>query len=249
MPSIISILLSFTGTVLVYISLQKILRIIQPEHIREGYLECRGNFWEAELNNCRSGLDRVPQQPVNTFTNIFYFTGGLFVISEITTLPVFVFCLATLFLCFASAAFHAFSNYWSAKIDVCAMYAIFTALVVYAASTFFVIDDPAVALIMFVAAAIMGYLLTYVFSVNFHFGVPFIILLAFALMLVSRAQQGLPIINVYWVVSLALFLVGLVTWFFDKKRIFPIPRWGHGFWHILTAIAIPLLFYSIYLLT
>ena len=111
------------------------------------------------------------------------------------------------------------------------------------------IDDPVIALIMFVVAVLMGYLLAYFFSVNFIFGVPIIALLVFALLIFSRWQQGLPIINVYWVVSLALFLVGLVTWFFDKWRIFPMPRWGHGFWHILTAVAIPLLFYSIYLLT
>ncbi len=248
MPLIISIAFSISGSILIAIALYKVFQRINPANVTE-YLSCRGDFWESELNNCSTGLDRVPQQPVNTYTNVLYLTGGFLVMFELNTLPAFVFSLAALFLCIASALFHALSNYWSAKLDVSAMYAIFTALVVYAATTFFVIGDPAVALIMFIIAAIMGYLLTYAFPVKFIFGVPIIALLVFALLIYSRWQQGLPIINVYWVVSLALFLVGLVTWFFDKWRIFPMPRWGHGFWHILTAVAIPLLFYSIYLLT
>ncbi len=245
MPSIISIAFAISGSILVAIALYKVFQRINPANVTE-YLRCQGEFWESELNNCSTGLDRVPQQPVNTYTNVLYLTGGLLVMFEFNTLPTFVFSLAALFLCIASALFHALSNYWSAKLDVSAMYAIFTALVVYAATTFFVIGDPLVALIMFIVAVIMGYLLTYVFSVNFIFGVPIIALLVFGLLIFNRSQQGLPIINVNWVVSLVLLLVGIVTFLFDKWRIFPIPRWGHGFWHILTAIAIPLLFYSIY---
>ncbi len=245
MPSIISMAFAISGSILVAIALYKVFQRINPANVTE-YLRCQGEFWESELNNCSIGLDRVPQQPVNTYTNVLYLTGGLLVMFEFNTLPTFVFSLAALFLCIASALFHALSNYWSAKIDVSAMYAIFTALVVYAATTFFVIGDPLVALIMFIVAAIMGYLLTYVFSINFIFGVPIIALLVFALLIFSRWQQGLHIFNVNWVVSLTLLLVGIVTFLFDKWRIFPIPRWGHGFWHILTAIAIPLLFYSIY---
>jgi len=245
MPSIISIAFAISGSILVAIALYKVFQRINPANVTE-YLGCQGEFWESELNNCSTGLDRVPQQPVNTYTNVLYLTGGLLLMFEFNTLPTFVFSLAALFLCIASALFHALSNYWSAKLDVSAMYAIFTALVVYAATTFFVIGDPLVALIMFIVAVIMGYLLTYVFSVNFIFGVPIIALLVFGLLIFNRSQQGLPIINVNWVVSLVLLLVGIVTFLFDKWRIFPIPRWGHGFWHILTAIAIPLLFYSIY---
>jgi predicted membrane channel-forming protein YqfA (hemolysin III family) len=33
----------------------------------------------------------------------------------------------------------------------------------------------------------------------------------------------------------------------DVKRTFPIKRWGHGIWHILTALASGLLFEGIYL--
>jgi hypothetical protein len=33
----------------------------------------------------------------------------------------------------------------------------------------------------------------------------------------------------------------------DKAGKFPLPRWGHGVWHVLTAIAISILFYVIHL--
>jgi hypothetical protein len=39
------------------------------------------------------------------------------------------------------------------------------------------------------------------------------------------------------VASLTLFAVAFLAWHLDRKRAIPLKRWGHGLWHILTAVA------------
>ena len=91
--SIISIAFAISGSILIAIALYKVFQRINPANVTE-YLSCQGDFWESELNNCSTGLDRVPQQPVNTYTNVLYLTAGLLVMFEFNTLPTFVFIQA-----------------------------------------------------------------------------------------------------------------------------------------------------------
>lgn len=54
-----------------------------------------------------------------------------------------------------------------------------------------------------------------------------------------------PALGQHWAVlgaSWACFAVAYLFWTLDRSASIPIGRWGHAFWHILTAIAFGLLF-------
>jgi predicted membrane channel-forming protein YqfA (hemolysin III family) len=45
--------------------------------------------------------------------------------------------------------------------------------------------------------------------------------------------------------SFVSFGIAYIIWNMDVARTFPLKRWGHGIWHILTALASALLFDAI----
>jgi predicted membrane channel-forming protein YqfA (hemolysin III family) len=245
---IVSILFALLATVLAGVSLRAVFRSLDPADVRQ-YRACAGGWWEEELNQCRAGLLRVPQQPVNTYTNLAYFAGGWFLALHIGTVPAFVFGVMSLYLCVGSALYHGTSTRWAGSLDVSSMYAVFSALAVHAASIVLGFRDrPAVALVMFVVATAAAYFLRYKYKGNMQLKIGLFLGLTYALVLIGMASRSdwgpLP----WFIASLALFALAFLFWNLDKRRRFPIERWGHGVWHLMTAGAITILFYCSWLL-
>lgn len=238
----ISIAFAITGTFVVGFSLYKIFASINPASV-SGYKACKGGWWEAELNDCAIGLTKVPQQPVNTYTNLAYATGGFYLIFFLNSLPAYTFSLALLYLCVGSALYHATSTRWGGSLDASAMYAVFSALTIYAASSLTNWSDLLVALIMFLVAALMGYFLRYRFRGNMSLKIGIFIVLTY---LCAFFKNGNSFNNDFLIWSFVLFVLGYLAWNLDKWRAFPFKHWGHGLWHLLTAVAIAMLFYGIY---
>jgi len=221
--------------------------LINPDWVTQ-YSECKGGWCEEELNHSEQGLTKVPQQPVNTYTNIAYLAGGLFIVFQLNTLPAIVFFITSLYLCVGSSLYHSTSTRWGGSIDVSAMYGLFSGLTFYYLSALIGLEDTLTALIMFVVAIIMGYLLRFKYKGNVHLKIGIFILLTYGFLVWTYLINNISLIDGYLIVSFAVFLIAYLSWIMDFRRVFPIKRWGHGLFHILSAIAISMLFYTIYLI-
>jgi predicted membrane channel-forming protein YqfA (hemolysin III family) len=243
---VVAIVFAASISLVVALSLRAIWKSLDPAKIGQ-YRACKGGWWEAELNNCSAGLLLLPQQPINTYTNVCYVAGGSFLAFELNTLPSYVFALACLYLCAGSSLYHATSTRWAGSLDVSGMYAVFSSLMVYAGSTLTSVSDPVTALVMFVVAAYTGYVLRYRFRGDTNLKIGIFLFFIYGFLIWKLIRDDVPDVTTYLIVSFALFLLAFVIWMLDKKRLFPVSRWGHGIWHILTAIAISMLFFAIQL--
>jgi len=147
MSLLLSSAFAVTGSIVAGIALRQIFKLIKPDLVTQ-YSECKGGWWEEKLNHCEQGLLRVPQQPVNTYTNIAYLTGGLFIVFQLNTLPAIVFFITSLYLCVGSSLYHGTSTRWGGSIDVSAMYGLFSGLTFYSLSALIGLEVALTALIM-----------------------------------------------------------------------------------------------------
>lgn len=242
----LSILFAASAALLAGLVLKAIFKSLDPAKVEE-YRACKGGWWEAKLNNCQAGLLMVLQQPVNTYTNVAYLAAGFFLMFKLQTLPSYVLGLASLYLCAGSAPYHATSTRWAGSLDVSAMYAVFSANAVYALSALLGISDALTALLMFVAAALAAYLLRYYYHGTMEVKIAVFLVITYALILWSRHRNQARLFDGYLIASLVIFALAETAWLMDKAGRFPLVRWGHGVWHILTAAAIAILFYVIHL--
>ena len=229
-------------------------RQLQPDHVSNDYEECLERWHEAHLRGCDQGLLDVPQQPINTYSNITYMAAGIFVAGLLGTPPAWGFALAMAYLCVGSMLFHAVSTNWGQMLDVTGIYAVFAALAAYAAAELarsglraagspgWLTSDWAVATVMFVVAGVVVYVFGPRFREHMERKIAFFLVPAYALILLN-ALRVWPLV----VGSIALFAVGYLCWWTDKRRTFPIVPWGHGAWHLFTAAATGLAFYAAYL--
>jgi hypothetical protein len=157
---LLSIAFAIGVSTAIYFALREVFKSLDPAKISD-YRHCKGGWWEGELNQCAAGLLMVPQQPVNTYTNIAYAAVGSFLVFNLNTLPAYVLFLALLYLCAGSALYHATSTRWGGKLDVSGIYAVFSALGAYALFKLVGLKDLPVAFIMFVVAVLTGYLWRY----------------------------------------------------------------------------------------
>jgi|GEM_PF-4775119 len=241
----LSILFAASAAVLAGLVLKAIFKSLNPAKVEE-YRACKGGWWEAKLNNCQAGLLFVPQQPVNTYTNVAYLAGGFFLMFKLQTLPSYVLGLASLYLCAGSALYHATSTRWAGSLDVSAMYAVFSSTAVYALSALLRTNDALAALLMFVAAALAAYFLRYYYHGTMEVKIGIFLIITYALILSSRYRNQAALFDGYLIATLVLFALAEIAWLLDKAGKFPLPRWGHGVWHILTAVAISILFYTVH---
>jgi len=79
-----------------------LFRFIDPAIVRDDYRTCAGDWYEAELHNCQAGLAAVPQQPVNTYSNLAYLAAGLYPGVLLDTPASYVFAFAMAYLCVGS---------------------------------------------------------------------------------------------------------------------------------------------------
>ena len=249
MTLVLSLMFAVIGSVVMGMALRAIFKKIKPANVSE-YRACVGGWWEEELNQCSTGLLMVPQQPVNTYTNLLYLAGGLFLVFQFNTLSSFVFSLTLLYLCVGSALYHAFSTRWAGRLDVSAIYAVFSALTIYSGSRLVNLSDSMVALIMFVIAVLAAYLLTSMnyFRRNMAMKIAVFLVLTYSLTIWNMVRSNNFQLKVHLIVSFILFVIAFIIWNLDKRRSFLFKRWGHGFWHMFTAIAISILYYTLYML-
>ena len=224
-----------------------LFRYIRPEIIAVDYHACSGGWYEAELLHCGQGLTELPQQPINTYTNLAYLAAGLYPGVLVGTPVAYVFAFTMAYLCLGSALYHGTSTRWSGMLDVTAIYVVFSALAVYAAAELINLPPWMTPGLMFVIPGSVAYVLSPRYHQNMRAIIGIFLGGAYALLIIQMWVRGLWGAWPFLVMSLAAFGLAYVFWTMDKKRTFPFPRWGHGFWHILTAIASGMLFYAIYL--
>lgn len=227
--------------------IQKTLKSLDPAQFG-GYKHCAGGWWEAKLNNCNQGLVMLPQQPVNTYSNLAYLAVGLFLAIYLEMNSVYVLAITCIYLCAGSALYHATSTWWAGSLDVSGIYAVFTALAVHSANTYLNLNDSLLALIMFVLASLMGYNLRYKFKGSMELKIAIFLLLIYLPAAFNIGKPEHQIAELPFYLSISFFVLGFACWFLDKWRKFPFKRWGHGFWHILTAGGIGTIFYANFLM-
>jgi len=238
----------YTLGVVIFVTLLlvAIFRSVDPAIVRDGYRSCAGNWYEAELNDCKHGLRAIPQQPVNTYSNLAYVAAGFFPGFLLGTPASYIFALAMLYLCIGSALYHATSTRWAGMMDVTAIYVVFSALAVCAVAVLFPLPDWLAPVMMPVVAGGVAYILSPRYHRNMRLIIGLFLGGTYATVLLKMAISGDWAFGLYLLVSLLAFALAYLFWSMDRARTFPFPRWGHGLWHILTALACTLVFFAIH---
>lgn len=214
-------------------------RLRGSEKVQRQYVRCAGGWWEGEIENCESGMGLVaiPQQPVNTYTNLAFAAGGGVLVS-VHLWPIHALFLAVLvYMTVGSGLYHAISTRWAASLDVSSMYATFYGLLGYG---FAVLvgwgpwETFALTVIGMIGA---GYFLRYRYGGRMELKIGLLLAGSWALLVARLLTQGGDGWLLFWVSTLC-YAFAMISWLLDKTRRSPIPRWGHGFWHILAALAI-----------
>lgn len=231
-----------------FLIFKTLFKYMTPATVISNYKCCNGGWHEAKLARCSETLLRVPQQPINTYSNLAYLAAGLIIQFAVDTDAAFVFAVTMTYLCIGSTLYHATSTGWAGVLDVTAILTVFPSIAIYAAAGHLHrADHPLTPLVMFVAAGLIAYFLSkranqYMRAViAVSLGTSYALLLAY----MFRVDDWRPL----WFLlgSLALFVAGYVSWGLDKKEKFPITPWGHGVWHVATAAASALVFYGVHL--
>ncbi len=223
-------------------------RRLDPTTIGE-YRPCAGGWHESEFHACEQGLKYIPQQPVNTYSNLAYAAAGAITIFHLGTAQALVFCLLMSFLCVGSSLYHATSTRWAGKLDVAGIYGVFTCLGLLGILRFTEIAGWLQATMAFGSAILAGWLLRFKYNGNMQVKIAIMlsVIYLFAFLGAGLSGQWNPS-GWFLVGSLLCFGLAFLIWNLDKARKFPLPRWGHGFWHILTAASSTLVFYAIAIL-
>lgn len=231
-------------TALIFVT---VFRFISPAALDADYVPCAGGWHESELNSCSQGLLKVPQQPVNTYSNLAYLAAGLYPAVLFNVAPAYVFGATMAYLCLGSALYHAVSTRWAGMLDVTAIYAVFSGLAAYSASVLIGLPDWLTSLVMFLVAGLAAYFLSPRFRNNMNLRIGIFLGLAYALTLLHMGLSSNWEAWPYLLASFLLFALAFLIWNLDKNRTFPLHGWGHGFWHLFTAAAAGLVFYGTFL--
>lgn len=223
-----------------------LFRFIDPAIVQDDYRACAGDWHEAELHHCQAGLVAVPQQPVNTYSNLAYLAAGLYPGVLLGTPAAYVFTFTMAYLCVGSALYHATSTRWGGMLDVTAIYVVFSALAVYAAAVLLGVPEWLTPALMFVISGGVAYVLSPRYHRNMRLVIGIFLGGAYVLVLLQMWMRATWTPWPYLLASFVAFALAFLFWHMDRSRTFPLPRWGHGLWHILTAAASGLVFYSIY---
>lgn len=234
---------------------RNLFRHLTPAAVLPDYKRCSGNWHEEELAGCSTGLHHVPQQPINTYSNLAYLAAGTLVHFHLDTGPSFVFAVTMTYLAVGSALYHATSTRWAGMLDVTGIYTVYSAVAVYAVVTLLIGEWKYTPIVMFVVAGVLASVLSRagrprpadrprrgdrmrtVIAVSL--GTAYLCVLV-RMARTSQWDDWYPL-----AASLAAFVVAYVSWGLDRRRRFPITPWGHGVWHVLTAVASALVFYAV----
>jgi predicted membrane channel-forming protein YqfA (hemolysin III family) len=196
---------------------------------------CRGNWAEARIRKCDQGIGvtGIPVEPINAFTNPAYLAAGWVTFRVIEGAPSWIFLGAMTLLFLGSTLYHGTKAMWAARLDHAGMYAVFAALAYYAMAP----QHTAIVYVMAVAAIAAAVAFGFVFPGNLSLRMALLLTLVSvrAFLLGSPELAGL---------SLGLMAVAMGAWLVDSKSLV-LGRWGHGIWHVATAVALAAMFMAV----
>lgn len=195
-------------------------------------LKQRGGWWEDLLTDRCS----FPIAPVNTFSNLAYVIAGVLVFLLRPTLASGVMGGLLVFLGVGSGLYHGTKELWASRLDNAGMYSTFSALVTYTLSPTHRFIGPLMAFVGTIVAWRLAYGSSWKTLLNPMMGV-FVAISTISVALNGSLKSAL--------LSFGLFGVAYLIWWADKRHTFWFPRWGHGIWHVLTAIALAMLFLGV----
>jgi hypothetical protein len=181
-------------------------------------LQSRGSWREdAEWGRCS-----FPIGPVNTISNIAYVLAGVVVALTSPTFAGYFCSGAFIALGIGSGLYHGLKRGWTGRLDVATMYVAFAGLFGSVLPMTFVISVS-------IGLGLYGYF-TRPWLQTHWLEQDMGILLGLALIM-SIAQGAWE----WAVVSVISFVVGYLAWQLDYRRLY-LGRWGHGIWHVMTAM-------------
>ncbi len=196
---------------------------------------CRGGWNEGELRGCQHGYTTtgIPVEPVNTYSNLTYLAAGWIVYRTLGSGAALVFCCAMAFLCFGSALYHGVKTRWSARWDHGGMYAVVGGLGFYVMAAGHTLETW----IMLAGAVMSGAFLAWLLDGHLLARMG----LLMALISVGVMTRGNAVLGWY---SLGFFVLAITVWLVDKKT-GVLGRFGHGIWHLFTAVALAIMFVAV----
>lgn len=137
------------------------------------------------------------------------------------------------FLCFGSALYHGVKTRWSARWDHGGMYAVVAGLGFYVMAA----GHPWETWIMLAGTVLSGVCLAWLLDGNLIARMG----LLMALISVGVMTRGNAVLGWY---SLGFFALAIAVWLVDKKKKV-LGRFGHGLWHLFTAVALAIMFAAV----
>lgn len=193
-------------------------------------LQTRGGWNEDfELQRCK-----WPIGPRNTWSNVAYPLVGWGTYGIAASGDAAAFAVAMTALGIGSGLYHALKTRWSNRLDWVGMYMAFSALVVHG----IVPGHPLAPWIMLSLGGVVAWYFSYVLNgidLNGQMGLFFVL----------SGLRGLLGLTQYAVLAwgaLATLCVAYAVWNLDRRG--ETGLWGHAFWHVLTAVAMGMLFFS-----
>lgn len=243
------ITIAMTAAVLIFATfiLLTLFHNITPAIVMPDYKPCAGDWHEAHLNNCNPILTKIPQQPINTYTNLSYLAVGFMAYLLFDTYPSMVFLVTMVYLFIGSTLYHALSTRWAGILDVTAIFATYSATAVYALGVLVQLPPWLTAILMLIVGGLVAFLGSRRFRNQAHFVIGILLGTTYLLLVVTMWVSGSWGAWPYLLGSLVAFAVAFIIWHFDRAQTFPLKGWGHGIWHVLAAAASMLVFYAIHL--
>jgi len=196
---------------------------------------CRGGWNEGEIRGCYLGYETtgIPVEPVNTYSNLAYIAAGWAVYRLAGDGTALVFFVAMAFLSFGSALYHGMKTRWSARWDHGGMYATMAGLAFYVLAAGHTYETE----IVLVGSALSGLLLAWLLDGHLLARMALLLsMITVGVMTGGDAARG-------WQ-GLGFFAGALVVWLVDKETGL-LGRFGHGLWHVLTAVALVYMYLAV----
>lgn len=222
---------------------------VKPKDLEPGFDPCNGNWDEAFVVGCQT-LTRIPQQPINTHSNIAYLAAGLYMYFRLETEPAFVFAVTMTYLAIGSALYHATSTKWAGMLDVTGIFTVYTAMLVYAiAAVLGAGQAHVIPMLMFAAAGLAAFALSRRYARHMRTVIAVCLGGTFLALAIYMWRRGDWSAGRYILISLVLLAAAYTAWSLDRARkLGPIP-WGHGAWHVLTAVGIAVALFAVHFAT
>ena len=240
-----ALLLAVGVTGIVFLVLYVVFGRMDPAEVKQ-YRPCAGGWCESKYHQCDLGLTKIPQQPVNTYSNLAFALGGALCFFWFRTPQSLTFMLLMIALCVGSALYHATSTRWGGQLDVAGIYAVFTCLGVLAIFLFLKVGPILQAVAALGLGLFSGWLFRYKYKGDMQIKIAAMLLVIYTFTIIGTSiwkewkTSGWLLIG-----SLVSFAIAFLIWNLDKSCKFPLKRWGHGFWHMLAAVSCTLIFWAI----